>query len=191
MNFELTFRICKPVFCRVFCRGFYRGFDDNNIWLCNKELYEYSTLSYLTSGNIKECSFPRCIFMIPPTDDGYNKILRNISLYTIICRQTREYMLCTYRQLRTFLFAMSSRWLHVLIYPYTGSHSLLYHDVCCYNFAIVDYAQQKDTLYICDPSILQFDRYSRTELKQIANNLNISTKNKTRTVVQQEIYNKL
>jgi hypothetical protein len=124
MNFCSAFDILSPLLCQKL--------DNENIWFCNKNLYKFSTLSYLTKGKM-EC-FPKCLFMVPPGNEGYNKILLNIDLYIILCRNTKEYVLCTLKQIRKFVGAKSGFWNAISIFSYVTT-SLENCGASCYKFA--------------------------------------------------------
>ncbi len=172
------------------CVNKYHGIP--NLWMCNKNLYNYSLMNYLKRGKLLECTFPTIYFTIPPSDNGYS-LLKNIKLYIIMNKENKEYMLCTLSQLLPLLYGMYNRWHKVLMYPYDGPKSLFYYGVCNYNFALLDYIQQQSNKkYICDSSLLLGFKYSSKELIQIAQCLGLDVEQfKTKSKLIKYIYNLL
>lgn len=153
----------------------------NNLFLCNRKLYAYSTVTYLKKGHLLDQNLPNIQFMVCPSDSGYGNVLNNIILYVVICNKTKEYILCTLQQIVPFLYGMNgkhSRWKSVIMYPYIDTRCLLHYGLCGYNFAMLDYDVQTDNCkYICDPSLLKNGKYNRRELLKIAEILGIKIKN--------------
>lgn len=182
MNFSLFYNI--PALCKT------KFYKNENIWLCNKYLNEFSTVKYLHNGKLTGINACNVFFGVCPTDNGYSVVLKNIKLYIMICKKTKEYILCTMNQIRQCLHGIGQRWKFVEIHPYGGPHSFLYYGVCCYNFAILNLTEQKKNVkYICDASLLQRGKYSVKELIHIAYHLEIPVENiKNRKQLQQLIY---
>jgi hypothetical protein len=164
----------------------------HNLFMCSKNLYNYSTLSYIKKCYILDINLPIVNFMICPSD-GYGSVLNNIALYIIISHNTKEYMLCTLKQLIPLLYGMNTRWKLVIVHPYTGSECLIYYGICGYNFALIDYHEQSDnSKYVCDVSLLKNHKYSKNELFKIANILGLQIpKNVSRCKLQNLIYSTL
>lgn len=144
-----------------------------NLFLCNNVLYAYSTYNYLTKGAIN-MNLPKVNFMVCSSDEGYSKILLNIDLYIIISHQTKEYFLCTLKQLLPMLYDMHGRFKRVVVYPYTAPECLVYYGLSGYNFAITNYElQTTNNKYICDVSDLKNHKYTRQQKFMIAESLGL------------------
>lgn len=153
-------------------------------------------MSYITNGVLVNVNVPKLLFMLPPSDDGYN-YLKNIQLYIIICHDTREYLLCTLKQLLPFLHDMHKRWKTIFVYSYTGPWCLMYYNLSGYNFAFLN--QQQNEKYICDPDMLKNGSYNMNELKIIMNTMGLPDYNhgaffsdiKNKKTVEKYIYDNM
>lgn len=171
----------------------YNWWKNEKFWMCNKYLYRFSTLQYLIKGRLGD-GIP-CVnvsFNVLPSDSGYCNILKNIKLYIVICRDVKEYILCTMKQIRKFLHGMEIRWNKVEIHPYESPKSLICYRVSGYNFAVLGYKDQlSNNKYICDPSLLKNGKYTNKELVQIAKSVGMDIRNEKKKDLEKRIYNLL
>lgn len=184
MDFISLFLIIPELIEKKF--GYY-----NNLFITNKFLnynFNFSTLKYLTIGKSYFNQGCKCIFYV------WTPAIKNIKLYIILCSSVNEYMLCTFDHLRWILRNMKYRWDLALIYPYTGPKSLLYYNVCNYNFVCISgkKIEKSTSKYICDASDLLNNKYSINEMIKIASILNLDfSKCQTKHQLKRLIYNQM
>lgn len=159
-----------------------------NLWLSCKLLTKYSPLNYINTGKLTK-KHPELIFLIPPSDSGYNRTIKKIDLFLVVSHITQEYCLYTPCRLIWLLDTIKNRWGRIFVYPFMGSKMMITEKIIGYNFAIIDNEQYAKTKgYICDPLLLKRHKYTKEDLIQICKVHNIDYENKSEKILIKEIY---